>query len=467
VPPSASEEQYRFVFNESPIAMYLEDWTGVGAVLEPLRETGVTDIRKTLYDDVGLLQAAVSSIEILDVNPAAVQLVGAESREDLLGPLPAEIVKPETIDSFVDQIEAVWNGKRRIDIELEGLTFGGITIDCLLHWTAPRVDGDVDLSRVVVAITDISNRKEEERQVVAIYEELMKAYDELGETQAQLLQAQRLESIGELAAGIAHEINTPIQYVGDNIRFIQESLDDLQGAQHAAASLRAAIDSGDLESGTVAYDDVHDSLDVEFLRSELPVATQQAIEGIGRVAEIVRALKDFAHPGSETPTPIDLNAAIETTISVSRNEWKYVAELTTDFDDSLDAVPALAGPINQALLNIIVNGAHAIADKVGERPAESERGRISITTRRRDGHAEIRISDTGGGIPDGVRSRIFDPFFTTKEVGKGSGQGLAIAHNVVCDQHGGSISVETAPHVGTTFIVRIPLEVGHEGEMAA
>jgi signal transduction histidine kinase len=170
------------------------------------------------------------------------------------------------------------------------------------------------------------------------------------------------------------------------------------------------------------------------------------------VAKIVQAMKDFSHPGNETKMPIDLNRSIESTLTVCRNEWKYVADLQTDFDPSLPLVSCLPGEFNQAILNIVVNASHAIADKVGDKG----KGIIGVSTRRQGDKVEIRISDTGTGIPNAVRGRIFDPFFTTKEVGKGSGQGLAISRSIVVDKHQGEIFFETETGQGTTFVIRLP-----------
>ena len=176
---------------------------------------------------------------------------------------------------------------------------------------------------------------------------------------------------------------------------------------------------------------------------------------VGRVTKIVRAMKEFSHP-SQAKTPVDLNAAIQSTLTVASNEWKYVAELNTDFDPALPLVTCLPGEFNQVILNIIVNAAHAITDVVGE--ASGEKGVITITTRKLDGCAEICIADTGKGMPKDVKARIFDPFFTTKEVGKGTGQGLSIAYNVVVEKHAGTITVDSVSGQGTTFTIRLPLE---------
>ncbi len=271
----------------------------------------------------------------------------------------------------------------------------------------------------------------------------------------QLRQAQKLEAIGQLAAGIAHEINTPTQFVGDNVRFLEEAFGDIIGLVAALEQLSAAVVEGraTAEQGEEARQALA-AADLAYLKSEIPTAIQQSIEGVRRVMEIVRAMKDFSHMGGTEMKNVDLNRAVQSTATVSRNEWKYVADLETDLDPELPAVPCLPGELNQVFLNMIVNAAHAIADKVKGNP--SQRGKITISTRRGDDCVEVHIADTGTGIPENVRPKIFDPFFTTKEVGKGTGQGLAIAHNVVVKKHKGTISVESVVGAGTTFIIRLP-----------
>ncbi|HBH79111.1 MAG TPA: histidine kinase, partial [Nitrospira sp.] len=184
-------------------------------------------------------------------------------------------------------------------------------------------------------------------------------------------------------------------------------------------------------------------------------AIAQSFEGVERITKIVRAMKEFAHPGGEEAAYEDLNKAIQTTVEVSRNEWKYVAEMTMDLTPDLPPVFCQLGPINQVVLNIIVNAAHAIGDVV---KGTKQKGRITIATRPVGDGVEIRISDTGGGIPETIREKIFDPFFTTKPVGKGTGQGLAIARSVVVDKHGGRINVESQVDQGTTFIIHLPVK---------
>ncbi len=273
----------------------------------------------------------------------------------------------------------------------------------------------------------------------------------------QLRQAQRMEAIGTLAGGIAHEINTPIQYVLYNTRFLQEKFGDLDMLFDKIGQLIQTAESDEARTSlSEEIKEVIERIDLGFIREEIPPAIEQTLEGAQRVADIVRAMKEFSHPGSDEKSMVDLNKAIQSTITVARNEWKYVAEMETDFDADLPLVPCLPGDFNQVILNLIVNAAHAIADVVGD--GAEEKGLISIRTCRNDGWVEIRVSDTGTGIVEENRGRIFDPFFTTKEVGRGTGQGLAISHAVIAEKHGGEIRFETEIGKGTTFIIQLPLE---------
>jgi PAS domain S-box-containing protein len=270
----------------------------------------------------------------------------------------------------------------------------------------------------------------------------------------QLLRSQKLEAVGQLAAGIAHEINTPIQFVSDNIRFLKDSFKDLAALIERLNGLGSKAADGRIPATEI--DKALQDADADYLIAEVPRAIDQSLDGVDRVARIVRAMKDFSHPATER-TPLDINRAMASTATVASNEWKYVAELRTDFDPDLPQVPVMPGDFNQVVLNMIVNAAHAIGDVVGD--GANGRGIITLATRRVDDWAEIRISDTGCGMTPEIAARIFDPFFTTKAVGKGTGQGLAITHNVVVDKHGGTIRVESKPGAGTTFIIRLPLAV--------
>ena len=273
----------------------------------------------------------------------------------------------------------------------------------------------------------------------------------------QLAQAQKLESIGQLAAGIAHEINTPIQYVGDNSRFLQESCPPLFNVLEKYGHMLDAAKQENLTSELIAEVEASvEEADIEYLLEEIPVTLEQSLEGLGRIANIVRAMKEFSHPGGKEKSAIDINRAIENTITIARNEWKYVADVVTELDPSLPLVHCLEGEIKQVFLNLIMNGAHAIRDVLDD--DSTEKGRITVSTLHNGSCVEIRVSDTGTGIPKEIRHRVFDSFFTTKEVGKGTGQGLTIAYNVVVNKHDGKIDFETEPGKGTTFIIDLPVE---------
>ncbi|MCL6503658.1 MAG: PAS domain S-box protein [Pirellulales bacterium] len=286
---------------------------------------------------------------------------------------------------------------------------------------------------------------------------IMRDLTEEKRMQCELAQAQRLESVGQLAAGIAHEINTPTQFIGDNLRFLHEGFQELQAIMAACGRLVEAIDKGAVQAEQLRdFAATWRGSEADYWRREFPSAIQQSLEGNERVASIVRAMKEFSHPGVDTPVLASLNDAVRTTVTVSRNEWKYVAEVELHLDPELPEIECLPGPLNQVILNLVINAAHAI-EKVLPR-ASAEKGTIHISTSSGPDSVELRVSDSGCGIPPEIRDRVFDPFFTTKEVGKGTGQGLAIARNVVVDKHGGSISFESEVGRGTTFVVRLPLK---------
>lgn len=275
----------------------------------------------------------------------------------------------------------------------------------------------------------------------------------------QLVQAQKLESIGQLAAGIAHEINTPTQYISDNTRFLQDSFSSLSKIIKMYGLLFKAIKVGSVSDTQIKdLEDAIEEEDLEYLEGEIPVAINQCLEGLDRVTNIVRSMKEFSHPGSEEMTAADINKAIENIVTVARNEWKYVAEMSLDLDPSLPPVSCVQGKINQVFLNILINAAQAISEIVGK--DSEDKGKIKISTHVEEDSVEIRISDTGNGIPEEIRHKIFDPFFTTKEVGAGTGQGLHICHSVIVEKHGGSIRFDTEKGKGTTFIIRLPIGKG-------
>ncbi len=287
------------------------------------------------------------------------------------------------------------------------------------------------------------------------HEALQGAHKQLQDTQTQLLSAQKMEAIGSLAAGIAHEINTPIQYVSDNVTFLKDTSESMADLLATIGSIMRDVAAAGNDEAMAKYTAALDAADMEFIQGEVPDAFAQTLEGVERVAQIVRAMKEFAHPGNDEKAPIDINRSIETTVEVAKNEWKYVAELDLQLDPELPHVPALTGPLNQVILILVVNAAQALADEIEH--GRMDKGEITVATSLDEGHAVIRVTDNGPGIPESIADQIFDPFFTTKDVGKGSGQGLSIAHSVIVERHGGTIHVESTYGDGASFVIRLPL----------
>jgi two-component system, NtrC family, sensor kinase len=298
------------------------------------------------------------------------------------------------------------------------------------------------LTEIIGFGNDITEKKEAERERQVM--------------EMQRRHAHKLESIGQLAAGIAHEINTPTQYIGDNIRFLQSSFERLRRLHVHYRDLLRAARQNDLSGDLAAeIDKTIDEADADFCTAEIPEAICQSLSGLEVVARIVRSMRDFSHPGTGQKIPTDINQAIEATLVVCGNEWKKTAVIVKDFDPSLPAIPCLAGEFNQVILNLVVNAAHAIADAAGKN--RKERGTITLSTRGNGSWVEIQVRDTGVGIPEDIREKVFDPFFTTRPFGKCTGQGLAIARNVIVNRHNGTLTFQTEMGAGTTFIIRLPM----------
>jgi PAS domain S-box-containing protein len=381
---------------------------------------------------VGIFQSSPEG-RFLSVNPSMAFTLGYDSPEEMIA----------SISDLSTQFYS--DPKRRDEFRLFMEKMGGVqNFSCEVY----RKDGStITISMSVRAIR--------ENGVVVRYDGMCEDITERNLLREQLLQAQKLESVGQLAAGIAHEINTPIQYIGDNVRFIKDSFKNIGDLLTQYEALYQEAQNSTLTSKTIEETGAAvEEADVSYLMEEIPRAIDQTLEGVTRVSTLVSAMKEFSHPGTKEKIPLDLNHAIDSTITVARNEWKYVADMETDFDPSLPLISCLPGEFNQVILNLIVNSAHAIADVV-QKDGQT-RGKIKVQTRDCSDWVEIRIQDSGTGIPQNVRSRIFDPFFTTKDIGKGTGQGLAIARSVIVDKHGGSIKFETEEGQGTTFIVRLP-----------
>lgn len=284
-------------------------------------------------------------------------------------------------------------------------------------------------------------------------QELERSLTDLKNTQVQLIQASKMESLGTLAGGIAHEINTPIQYIGDNLRFLSDGFNDLKGLIDC---YEAAIEKiGEAEGAAAelaALKEEKESADPDYLFDEAVDAAKQSLDGISQVSRIVLAMKEFAHPRTKEKLPVTLNAIVERATTICRGEWKQNAELEMVLEDGLPEVPGSEGELNQVVLNLVVNASHAIGD------SDQSKGRITVTSQSTETGVRLEVRDNGGGVPEAARERVFDAFFTTKEVGKGSGQGLAICHDVIVNKHGGTIRFETETGVGTAFIIDLPFE---------
>ncbi|MDX2111453.1 MAG: PAS domain S-box protein [Verrucomicrobiota bacterium] len=393
--------------------------------------------------DVAVRGFAITTPEgdILYVNRAFESITGYSAQETV-GTRRACIFPPNYNPTVMSELRSLllqgkfWHG------ELPNTRKDGTAYDEELTIT-PVMDTVGQVTHFIVVKHDISQRNKEKKEQALM--------------EAQLRHAQKMESIGQLAAGIAHEINTPTQFVNDNLHFMQTSFAELNPVITACLNLSGTDrDSQTLATAIHTLAEAVKKADCGFLMDEIPRAIDESINGIKRVASIVRAMKEFSHPGAQVMTSVDINHAISNTITVARNEWKYVAELVTQLDPNLPMVMCLEGEFNQVILNLIVNAAHAIAEKLGKNP--NTKGEIALSTRSAGAWVEIDVSDTGTGIPEKHRGKIFDPFFTTKEVGRGTGQGLTIAHSVIVDKLGGSITFDTEMGVGTTFHIRLPIK---------
>ena len=372
---------------------------------------------------------------MIDLIPAFIYCKDAQSRftgcnklvanrmgvapEELIGKTDFDFFPREMAEKFYSDEQALLKSGQPL-IDIEELAFDKLsgTNRVILTSKVPLHDAAGDLTGLVGTGFDITDRKAAEERMAS---------------------SDRLESIGRLASGVAHEINTPIQYLNDSVAFIREGVEELLDyvakVETAAAAKPAANE------------------DIDYLRAELPAALSRVAEGLSRIAEIVRSMKDYSHSEQHARSTLDVNRGIASTLVVARSEYKLVADVEADYGE-LPPVICNGGQINQVVLNLVVNAAHAIADKV---KGTSERGKITVRTSVEDRHVVIAIGDTGGGIPEEIQARIYDPFFTTKEVGRGTGQGLSIARNIIVKGHGGQLDFETEAGKGTTFYVRLPL----------
>ena len=366
---------------------------------------------------------------ILSFNHAAERIFGFTLKEivgenvNKLMPRTVAELHDSYLRRYVESQESHVLGKRR---ELEAKRKNGESFPILLRVNPMTIDGELFFSGV---IDDISETKT---------------------LQTQLVQAQKLEAIGQLASGVAHEINTPIQYIGDNLSALSDNFSEIIAFQNELRELLGGNQGlGD------EFDALCDRHDLEFILEDSPKAIKQAQDGVKRVAEIVKAMKTFSHiESSQGKQLINLNEALNSALTISRNNYKYVAEIETDFSPDVELVECYASELNQVFLNMIINATHAIEEK------HSGMGLIRLVTRKLENdYIEILIADNGAGIPEVVQEKVFNLFFTTKAVGKGTGQGLSLAHNIIVEKHQGKLFFESTVGVGTTFHIQLPIQV--------
>ena len=408
--------------------------TVIGAVVDRRLQMAEELARKSELRKKVILETMADGLLVVDENGlietfnSAGAAIFRCSAASMIG-RPVEVLMPAI--SYRNLVEDVHRPVKTIigkTIEVEGLRADGETFPAEVTFSQMFLEFNV-------VIRDITRRKLLEQQ---------------------LRQSQKLESIGQLAAGIAHEINTPTQYISDNTTFLKKAfertLEALQVCRSTVESVEGVNDSPKLIEAREALKKVK----IDFLSQEIPRAIEQSMEGLNRVATIVSAMKSFSHPGEREKVTINLREAIETTLTIARNEWKYVADVEVDIDPDLVPVPCLRDEFNQVILNMVVNSSHAIAETL--KPGERDKGKIVIAAHQDGDSVVITVTDDGNGIPREIQQKIFDPFFTTKPVGKGTGQGLSIVYSVIVDKHGGEVAVRSEVGSGTTFTLRLPLK---------
>jgi PAS domain S-box-containing protein len=385
--------------------------------------TALAHERTLLRTMIDLIPAFIYAKDVgsrfIAMNAALARNMGTVAA-DAIGKTDFDFFPPDLAKKFYSDEQALLrSGSAIIDLEEPGFDQVTGMPRTVRTSKVPLLDENGEVIGIIGVGFDITERKLAEQRLAA---------------------GEHLESIGRLAAGVAHEINTPIQYLNDSVYFIRDAMQDLLAHNAKLAAALPVPPEADE--------------DIEDLKRELPPALDRVVDGLARIAEIVRSMKEFSHVDQREMSRVDLNRAINSTLIIARSEYKYVADMQTEFAD-LPLVTCHGGQVNQVVLNLVVNAAHAIADK-NKASGTTEKGLITVKSRIEDGFAVISISDTGGGIPEAIRKRIFEPFFTTKEVGRGTGQGLSIAHSVI-KAHGGKLDFVTELGKGTTFNVRLPL----------
>lgn len=396
--------------------------------------------RKFLHDLIDNIPCAVNwkdrDLRIAGGNKSFITAVGAQSAKDVIGKHSDELL------DFSERKDA----NRILDRQVLVTGAPELRREERIRY-ANGIEHTVLASKVALF--------DDDKQVIGMLE-ILQDMSEQKALESQLAQSQKLESIGQLAAGIAHEINTPMQCVSGNVEFLKNCCERLFSVVDGYQYMLFTEQTMSIEARRDEMTQLIQESRFEHVRAQAPAAIDEAAEASQRVIEIVRAMKAMSHPGTMAKVSTDINSLVRNAAMISKGRWKYSAELTLDLEEPLVDVKALPAEFSQVLLNLIVNAADAIATKNGENSGVL--GLIKVSTRVEDDGVRIDVQDTGTGIPDDVKRRVFDPFFTTKEVGKGTGQGLAITYDVVVNKHGGRIGLTTEVGVGSTFSVWIPSE---------
>jgi PAS domain S-box-containing protein len=407
------------------------------AIYDAIRVDELRQQRLLLENVINHIPAAVfwkdRELRFLGCNNAFANIAGLQTPDDIIGKCDVDMpwTEAQTQGSRDCDQEIVEQRRPLLNVE-EQLRDPTGRERTVLTSKVPLLNVDNDVVGMIGIFQDISSRKLLE---------------------AQLAQAQKLESIGQLAAGIAHEINTPMQCVGGNVEFLKGCYERLFQVVDNYRTLLVGPDMS-WSQRKCEMDRLITDCRYDHLRTQAPAAIEEAADAVQRVIEIVRAMKAMSHPGTAGKVSTNINQLIQNAAAISKNRWKYSAEIAFHLSEPLPDVKALPAELSQVFLNLIVNASDAIVEKNGEN--NPTLGRITISSRAdRDG-VQIDVTDDGNGIPAAVQQRIFDPFFTTKDVGKGTGQGLAITYDVVVNKHGGVIDVESKVGEGTTFSIWLP-----------
>jgi PAS domain S-box-containing protein len=384
---------------------------------------------QTLVDQCSMAVIVQTEERVVYANRAALDCLGFGAGDDPVGMLISELMEQRSYETLATNFRKAGPDDDQFFLgDLKLRRRSGALVDAEVYHSGIRFRG---ADATMINFRDVTATKRME-----------------GELRA----AQKLEAVGRLAAGIAHEINTPIQYIGDSAQYIATTLNELLHLHGKARELlqRLATSTGDSSIlGELLA--AEEAADLDYARTQGPRSVERIVDGVSRVARIVHAMKAFSHPGTDAPTPMDIVKMLEDTIVIAGHELRDIATAETDFE-KLPIVHCYPGDLNQAFLNLIVNAAHAIADRVDKVAP----GIVRVSAKADGSHVEIRIADNGCGMTPEVQARVFEPFFTTKQVGRGTGQGLSVVRAAI-DKHNGTVRFESKVAVGTTWIVRLPL----------